>query len=154
MPELVGSLLLEAGIITFKQIALVRLGILAIVGLFTWAIYHTFEWIENNWLELTLAWGYTAAAAFLTSCWILGRLAGRIGFWACLLLFLHTLKEIFLGFFNKEGIILNICFFLIPLVLPIYLLRSYALSSWWGLLLFPIGVLVGTRFHSKLDADS
>jgi hypothetical protein len=59
-----------------------------------------------------------------------------------------------MDFFNKEGLILNICFVLIPFVLPLYLLYRYSLSGWWGLLLFPVGIFAGWVFYHILEQSS
>jgi hypothetical protein len=58
-----------------------------------------------------------------------------------------------MDFFNKEELILNICFVLILFVLPLYLLYPYSLSGWWALLFIAVG-LYGRAFYHILDDAS
>ena len=123
------------------------------MGLLTWAIYHALMWIGNGWLNLSLASWYTAAAAFPIACWVLGRIPPRIGFVMCVGIFLYSLISILSDFLNKEGIVLNLCFIGFPVVLPIYILYHYSLSAWWGVLFFPVGLLVGLLFYRKIESN-
>ena len=81
------------------------------------------------------------------------------GFWrgvwrvACLMLFTSCLLDVLGDFFNKEGLILNICFVLFPLILPGYVLYAYSLSLWWGVLAFPAGLIAGLIFYAILDSE-
>ena len=58
-------------------------------------------------------------------------------------LLLFLVSSLLVDFFHKEGLFLNMCFFLIPVVLPVALLLGFELSLWWGFLLFPSGFVIG-----------
>lgn len=145
------DLMLQAGMITLEQLALVRVGIGVVIGVGTWLLYTLLMWVGVGWSHLPLAPWYTAGFAFLTTCWLLGRMVAGIGLLMTLQVLVITLISLLGDFFNKDGLILNICFFLIPLVLPGYILYRYALSVGWGFLLFPIGFVLGKLFYKLLE---
>lgn len=146
--------MVDAGLITLAQLALVRVGIGVVVGLTTWLLYTLLMWISTGWFHLPLAAWYTAAFAFLLTCWLLGRLVARVGILTSLYVLLLLLTSILLDFFNKDGLIANICFLFIPFGLPVFILYRYELSLWWGCLLFPIGFVVGKFYYNRLEAAS
>lgn len=148
------DLMLQAGMITLEQLALVRMGIGVVIGLGTWLLYTLLMWIGVGWFHLPLAPWYTAGFAFVATCWLLGRTVVGIGLLTTLQVLAITLISLLGDFFNKDGLILNICFVLIPLVLPGYILYRYALSMWWGVLLFPIGFVLGKLFYTLLEKPS
>ena len=148
------KMLIDAGIITLEQLALVRVGIGVIVGLATWLLYALLMWVGTGWLNLPLASWYTAGFAFLLACWLLGRLVVRVGLLASLSLLFIALTSLLFDFFSKDGLILNICFLLIPFGLPAFILYRYELSLWWGCLLFPIGFVLGKFYYNRLEAAS
>jgi hypothetical protein len=55
---------------------------------------------------------------------------------------------------HKEGLILHLCFVVIPVVLPAVLLSRLALSLGWVFVCFPVGVVLGLLFYTLLDAMS
>lgn len=144
------SLMVKTGLITLKQIALFRLAVLSAFSLSTWLFYQLFKWVGTAWLEFEPAAWYTAAPAFLAACWGLGMLV-KIGFLPALFVAWTIFKATALSFFDKEGLVLNICFLLLPLVAPAWVLYHYDLSAWWGLLLFPLGLGCGLLFYGQLE---
>ena len=146
--------MLQAGLITLAQLAMVRTGILLGTGLGTWLLYAFIMGVGVRWFHLPLASWYTAGIAFLLTCWILGKSLGRISLWMSLRLLLYLVSSLLVDFFHKEGLILNTCFFLMPLVLPIALLLGFELSLWWGFLLFPSGFVIGKLLYSFLEERS
>lgn len=146
--------LLDIGLITMEQLALFRVGISVAIGLSTWLLNTLLMWVGAGWLGLPLASWYTIPLAFLLTSWIVSKFLPASNMSAALLLLLFSLGSILMDFFNKEGLILNICFVLIPFVLPLYLLYRYSLSGWWGLLMIPVGLFVGRVFYYILEESS
>jgi hypothetical protein len=148
------DLMLQAGLITLDQLAMVRTGILLGTGLGTWLLYALLMGVGVGWFHLPLAAWYIAGIALLLTCWVLGKSLGRIGLWMSLRLLLFLVWSLLVDFFHKEGLILNTCFFLIPGVLPIALLLGFELSLWWGFLLFPSGFAIGKLLYTFLEERS
>jgi hypothetical protein len=148
------DLMLQAGLITLDQLAMVRTGILLGTGLGTWLLYALLMGVGVGWFHLPLASWYTAGIAFLLTCWLLGKSLGRIGLWMSLRLLLFLVWSLLVDFFHKEGLILNTCFFLMPGVLPIVLLLGFEFSLWWGFLLFPSGFVIGKLLYTFLEERS
>jgi hypothetical protein len=143
--------MLQAGLVTLAQLAMVRTGILLATGLCTWLLYALLMGIGVGWFHLPLAFWYTAGIAFLLTCWSLGKSLGGIGLWMSLRLLLFLVSSLLVDFFHREGLFLNTCFFLLPVVLPIALLYGYELSPWWGFLLFPSGFVIGKRLYTLVE---
>ena len=148
------DLMLQAGLTTLDQLAMVRTGILLGTGLGTWLLYALLMGVGVGWFHLPLASWYTAGIAFLLTCWILGKSLGRIGLWMSIRLLFFLVMSLLIDFFHKEGLILNTCFFLMPVVWPIALLLGFELSLWWGFLLFPSGFAIGKLLYSFLEERS
>jgi hypothetical protein len=146
--------MLQAGLVTLAQLAMVRSGILFATGLCTWLLYALFIGVGIGWFGLPLASWYTAGIAFLLTYWILGKSLGGIGLWMTLRLLLFLVSSFVVDFFHKEGVFLNTCFFLIPVVLPVTLLFGFELSLWWGFLLFPSGFIIGRLLYTFLEERS
>ena len=146
--------MLQAGLITLDQLAMVRTGILLGTGLGTWLLYALLMGVGVGWFHLPLASWYTAGIAFLLTCWLLGKSLERIGLWMSLRLLFFLVMSLLIDFFHKEGLILNTCFFLMPVVLPIALLLGFELSLWWGFLLFPSGFAIGKLLYTCLEERS
>src|SRR5262245_33721638 len=53
---------------------------------------------------------------------------------------------------HKEGLILHLCFVVIPVVLPAAALAHWALSLGWVFVCFPVGIVLGLLFYTFLDA--
>jgi hypothetical protein len=148
------ELMLQAGLITLAQLTLVRTGILLATGLGTWLLYALLMWIGVGWFGLPLASWYTVGIAFLLTCWLLGKSLVRIGLWMSLRLLLFLVWSLLVDFTHKEGLVLNLCFFLLPVVLPVALLLGFELSLWWGFLLFPSGFVIGKLLYTFLEERS
>ena len=148
------ELMLQAGLVTLAQLAMVRTGILFATGLCTWLLYALIMGVGVGWFYLPLASWYTAGIAFLLMCWLLGKSLGRIGLWMTLRLLLFLVSSLLVDFFHKEGLFLNTCSFLIPVVLPVALLLGFELSLWWGFLLFPSGFAIGKLLYGFLEERS
>jgi hypothetical protein len=148
------NMMVDAGLITLEQLALVRVGIGVVVGLVIWLLYALLMWVGTAWFHLPLASWYTAGFALLLTCWLLGRIVVRSGILTGLYILFITLSTLFLDFFNKDGLILNICFVLMPFGLPAFLLYRYELSMWWGCLLVPLGFVLGKLFYNRLEGTS
>ena len=54
---------------------------------------------------------------------------------------------------HKEGLILNICFVVIPVVGPAVVLSRYGLSLGWVFLCFPFGIGLGMLFYAILNSS-
>jgi hypothetical protein len=147
-------MMVDAGLITLEQLALVRVGIGVVIGLVTWLLYGLLMWVGTGWFDLPLASWYTAGFALLLTCWLLGRIVARSSILVGLYILYITLSSLFLDFFNKDGFILNICFVLMPFGLPAFLLYRYELSMWWGCLLVPLGFVLGKLFYNRLEGTS
>jgi hypothetical protein len=141
------DLMLQAGLVTLVQLAMVRMGILLVTGLCTWLLYTLLTGIGVSWFGLPLASWCMAGIAFLLTCWILGKSLGGIGLWMTLRLLLFLVSSLLVDFFHREGVFLNTCFFLLPVVLPVALLFGFELSLWWGFLLFPSGFIIGKLLY-------
>jgi hypothetical protein len=146
--------MLQSGLITLAQMALVRTGILLATGLSTWLLYALLMWIGVGWFGLPLASWYMVGIAFLLTCWLLGKSLVRIGIWMSLRLLLFLVWSLLVDFTHKEGLVLNLCFFLMPVVLPIALLLGFELSLWWGFLLFASGFAIGKLLYTFLEERS
>jgi hypothetical protein len=55
---------------------------------------------------------------------------------------------------HKEGLIINLCFVVIPVLLPLWGLSQAGLSWAWVFVCFPVGVWVGQYVYSFLNAMS
>jgi len=140
--------LLEVGLLTLAQLAVLRIGIVVGSGLCTWVFYELLMRVESGWQSQPLAAGSLASLAFGLTCWLLGRLVGGSGFVAGLRILLFVLLSLLADCLHPEGLLLHLCFVLLPVGLPAALLYRYGLSVWWGLLLFPSGLSLGTLFFS------
>jgi hypothetical protein len=123
-------------------------------GIGTWLLYALLMRIGVGWFGLPLASWYTVGIAFLLTCWLLGKSLARIGLWMSLRLLLFLVWSLLIDFTHKEGLVLNLCFFLMPVVLPIALLLGFEFSLWWGFLLFPSGFAIGKLLYTFLEERS
>jgi hypothetical protein len=92
--------------------------------------------------------------AFVGTCGVVGRLGARLGLVASLQMVLLLVTSVVLDCLHKEGLILHLCFVVIPVVLPAVVLAHWALSFGWVLVCFPIGIVLGLLFYTFLDAMS
>lgn len=144
------ELMIESGLLTLPQLALIRVGILVGLGLGSWLLYALLMTI-GGWFHLSLASWFTAGLTMLLTCGLVGRLVWRIGLLTTLSILLVLLTSLLVDFFHKEGLVLNLCFVLIPLVMPAAIVYQYGLSLWWSCLLVPLGFVLGSFFHHFLE---
>jgi hypothetical protein len=71
---------------------------------------------------------------------------------ASLHIVLLMVTSVVLDCLHKEGLILNLCFVGIHVVLPAVLLARLALLWGWVFVCFPVGVVLGLLFYTFLDA--
>jgi hypothetical protein len=83
-----------------------------------------------------------------------GRLGARLGLVASLHMVLLLVTSVLLDCLHKEGLILHLCFVVIPVVIPAVVLSHLALSLGWVFVCFPVGVVLGLLFYTFLDAMS
>jgi len=139
--------LLAAGVLTLAQLAVLRMGIVVGSGLCTRVFYEILMRVESGWQSQPLAAWSLASLAFGLTCWLLGRLVGGSGLVAGLRILLFLLLSLLADCLHTEGLLLHLCFVLLPVGLPAALLYRYGLSWWWGWLLFPFGLALGTLFY-------
>lgn len=145
--------MLAAGLLTLAQFAVIRMGIVVGSGLCTWFLYELLMGVGRGWQPQPLAAWSTASIAFVLTCWLLGRLVGGSGLVAGLRILLFLLLSLLADCIHKEGLILNLCFFLLPVGLPTAMLYRYGLSLWWGFLLFPLGLALGKLFYNLASQE-
>ena len=87
-------------------------------------------------------------------CGLVGRLGAGISLVASLHLVLLLVTSVVLDCLHTEGLILNLCFVVIPVVIPAVLLSRSGLSLGWVFVCFPVGVALGLLFYTFLDAMS
>jgi hypothetical protein len=95
-----------------------------------------------------------ACLAFGLMCWLVGRVFAGSGPIIGLRLVGFLIRSFLLDCIHKEGLILNLCFFFIPVVIPAVVVYQYELSGWWGILFFPLGLLFGRFFYPLLEVTS
>ena len=121
------------GFVTWLALVFLRLlGVSAYLGLPTWV---------------------TAGLIGMGMWGLAGRLLVRLQLLASLYVLWIIVSAVVLDVLHKEGVILTICFVVIPVVGPAVLL-SYANLSWHGFLVFPVGLVVGHLFYAILDTPS
>ena len=88
------------------------------------------------------------------TCGLVGRLGARLGLVASLQMVLLLVTSVVLDCLHKEGLILHLCFVVIPVVLLAVVLAHWALSFGWVFVYFPVGIVLGLLFYTFLDAMS
>ena len=145
--------MLETGLVTLPQLAVVRMVVLMGIGLGTWLLSLLLRGIGVGERFLALPpWGVAGLALVLT-CGLVGYLAARMRLLASLHLLLLMVTSVVLDCLHKEGLILNICFVIIPVVGPAVVLSRYGLSLGWVFLCFPFGVGLGMLFYAILNSS-
>lgn len=146
--------LIEDGVISLPQLALVRMFLLVLSGLAWWLLYVSLMVLNDSWLHLPLAAWFIAGLAFGLMCWLLGRVIADSGPIVGLHFVRFFVESLLFDCIDKEGLMLNLCFFLIPVVIPAGVVYYYALSGWWGVLFFPLGLLFGRFFYHLFEETS
>ena len=88
------------------------------------------------------------------TCGLVGRLGAGLGLVASVHMVLHLVTSVGLDCLHKEGLILNLCFVGLPVILPAVVLSHMALSLGWVCVCFPVGIVLGLCCYTFLDAMS
>jgi hypothetical protein len=92
--------------------------------------------------------------ALVLSCGVLGRLAAGMGVVSSLSFVGLNLLSLGLDCLHKEGLILNLCYVGIPVLLPLWGLSRLELAWAWVFLCYPVGMVVGWLVYTFLNAMS
>ena len=145
---------LAPGLVPLPQLAVYRVTVLMGIGLFTWLLSLFLMWLAESTLSLALPPWVAAGLALVGTCGVVGRLGARLGLMASLQLVLLLVTSVVLDCLHKEGLILHLCFVVLPVVLPAVILAHWGLSFGWVLVCFPVGLVLGLLFYTFLDAMS
>ena len=146
--------MLTRGLVTLPQLAVYRVAVLMGIGLLTWLLSLLLMRLGGGVLSLALPPWMVVGLALVGSCGLVGRLGARLGLVASLHMVLLLVTSVVLDCLHKEGLILNLCFVVIPVVLPAVVLARWALSLGWVFVCFPVGIVLGLLFYTFLDAMS
>jgi hypothetical protein len=145
---------LVRGLITLPQLAVYRVTVLMGLGLMTWLLSLLLMRLSGGALDLALPPWLVAGLSLVGTCGLVGRLGARLGVTASLHMVLLLVTSMVLDCLHTEGLILHLCFVVIPVVLPAVVLSHWALSLGWVFVCFPVGVVLGLFFYTLLDAMS
>jgi hypothetical protein len=145
---------LTPGLVPLPQLAVYRVTVLMGIGLFTWLLALLLMRLGEGTLSLSLPPWVVAGLALVGTCGLVGRLGARLGLMASLQMVLLLVTSVVLDCLHKEGLILHLCFVVIPVVLPAVILAHWGLSLGWMFVGFPVGIVLGLLFYTFLDAMS
>jgi hypothetical protein len=145
---------LTPGLMPLPQLAVYRVTVLMGLGLLTWLLSLLLRWLGESTLSLALPPWVAAGLALVGTCGVVGRLGARLGLVASLQMVLLLVTSVVLDCLHKEGLILHLCFVVIPVVLPAVALAHWGLSFGWVLVCLPVGIVLGLLFYTFLDAMS
>ena len=145
---------LARGLVPLPQLAGYRVAVLVSIGLLTWLLALLLRRLGEGTLALALPAWVVTGLALVGTCGLVGRLGARLGLVASLQMVLLLVTSVVLDCLHKEGLILHLCFVVIPVVLPAVVLAHWALSFGWLLVCFPVGIVLGLLFYTFLDAMS
>jgi hypothetical protein len=145
---------LVRGLVTLPQLAVYRVTVLMGLGLLTWLLALVLRRLGGSTLSLALPTWVVAGLAVVGTCGVVGRLGARLGLVASLQMVLLLVTSVVLDCLHKEGLILHLCFVVIPVVLPAVVLAHWGLSLGWVFVCFPVGIVLGLLFYTFLDAMS
>jgi hypothetical protein len=145
---------LAPGLVSLQQLAVYRVTVLMGLGLLTWLLSLLLMRLGESTLSLALPAWVVAGLALVGTCGLVGRLGAQLGLVASLQMVLLLVTSVVLDCLHKEGLILHLCFVMIPVVLPAVILAHWGLSFGWGFVCFPVGVVLGLLFYTVLDAMS
>jgi hypothetical protein len=152
------TLLLEGQLapelVPLPQLAMSRVTVLMGLGLLTWLLSLFLMWLAEQTLSLVLPPWVAAGLAWVGTCGVVGRLGARLGLMSSLQMVLLLVTSVVLDCLHKEGLILHLCFVVIPVGLPAVLLAHWGLSFGWVFVGFPVGLVLGLLFYTFLDAMS
>ena len=144
----------DTGLVTLPQLAVYRVVVLMGIGLCTWLLSLLLMRLSGSVLSLSLPAWVAAGLALVGICGLVGRLGARLGLVASLQMVLLLVTSVVLDCLHKEGLILHVCFVVIPVILPAMVLAHWALSFGWVFVCFPVGIVLGLLFYTVLDAMS
>ena len=146
---------LTPGLVPLPQLAVYRVTVLTGLGFLTWLLALFLMWLAERTLSLELPPWVAVGLALVDTCGVVGRLGARLGLGASLQMGLLLVTSVVLDCLHKEGLILHLCFVVIPVVvLPAVDLAHWGLSFGWMLVCFPVGLILGLLFYTFLDAMS
>ncbi len=145
---------LVRGLVTLPQLAVYRVTVLMGIWLMTWLLSLLLMQLSGDALSLALPPWLVAGLSLVGTCGLVGRLGARMGVMASLHMILLLVTSMVLDCLHKEGLILHLCFVVIPVVLPAVILSHWALSLGWVFVCFPVGVVLGPLFYTLLDTMS
>jgi hypothetical protein len=146
--------MLASELVTLPQLAVYRVVVLMGLGLLTWLLSLLLMRLGGGVLALALPPWVVTGLSLVGTCGLVGRLGARMGVGASLHMVLLLVTSVVLDCLHKEGLILHLCFVVIPVVLPMVVLAHWALSWGWMVVCFPVGVVLGLLFYTFLDAMS
>ena len=146
--------MLARGLVPLPQLAVYRVAVLMGLGLLTWLLSLLLMRLAEGTLSLALPPWVGAGLALVGTCGLVGRLGARLGLVASLQMVLLLVTSVVLDCLHKEGLILHLCFVVIPVVLPAMVLAHWGLSLGWVFVCFPVGIVLGLLFYTFLDAMS
>jgi len=145
---------LASELVTLPQLAVYRIVVLMSIGLLTWLLFLLLMRLGGGALSLPLPPWVMAGLSLIGTCGLVGHLGARLGVVASLHMVLLLVTSVGLDCLHKEGLILNLCFVVIPVVIPAVILARFALAWGWVFVCFPVGVVLGLLFYTFLDAMS
>jgi len=145
---------LASELVTLPQLAVYRIVVLMSIGLLTWLLFLLLMRLGGGALSLPLPPWVMAGLSLVGTCGLVGHLGARLGVVASLHMVLLLVTSVGLDCLHKEGLILNLCFVVIPVVIPAVILARFALAWGWVFVCFPVGVVLGLLFYTFLDAMS
>ena len=146
--------MLASELMTLPQLAVYRVTVLMGIGLLIWLLLLLLRQLGGGALSMSLPPWVGAGLALVGTCGVVGRLGARLGLRASLQMVLLRVTSVVLDCLHKEGLILHLCFVVIPVGLPAVVLAHWGLSFGWMLVCFPVGIVLGLLFYTFLDAMS
>jgi hypothetical protein len=144
---------LAPGLVPLPQLAVYRVTVLMGLELLTWLLALLLMRLGESTLSLALPAWIVVGLALVGTCGLVGRLGARLGLVASLQMVL-LVTSVVLDCLHREGLILHLCFVVIPVILPAVVLVHWVLSFGWVFVCFPIGIVLGLLFYTFLDAMS
>jgi hypothetical protein len=144
----------EAKTLSLVQIARSRVIMLMVTSLVTWLMFH----LLSAGLRYGLGWPLTpwivGGVAVVLSCGMLGRVVAGMGVLSSLGYVGLLVGSIGFDCLHKEGLIVNLCYVVIPVLLPLWGLSRVDLSRARVFVCFPVGLVLGQWVYTFLDAMS
>jgi hypothetical protein len=144
----------EEQALSLEQIARSRVIMLMVTSLVTWLVFHLFSaGLRYGWGGSLPPW-IVGGVAVVLSCGMLGRVVADMGVLSSLGYVGLLLGSIGFDCLHKEGLIVNLCYVVIPVLLPLWGLSQVGWSWAWVFACFPVSLMVGELLYTFLDAMS